>query len=72
VRGRKPKPLQQQIAEGDPRQRGKWKLRDRLQAEPKAARGLPPCPERLTGVARQRWGAVERGAGGHETGLQAR
>lgn len=55
MRGRKPKPIAQQIAEGDPRKRGKGKLRERLSAEPKAARGLPLCPRHLQGRARAAW-----------------
>jgi P27 family predicted phage terminase small subunit len=55
MQGRKPKPIARQIAEGDPRQRGKRKLEEKLAAEPKAARGLPPCPRHLKGRARAAW-----------------
>ena len=55
MRGRKPKPITQQIAEGDPRKRGQRKLRQQLAAQPKPARGLPQCPEHLSGVARDVW-----------------
>lgn len=55
MRGRKPKPLNRQIAEGDTRKRGKGKLNEALKLEPKAARGLPECPEHLTGRARSAW-----------------
>jgi P27 family predicted phage terminase small subunit len=55
MKGRKPKPIAQQIAEGDPRQRGKRKLEQKLAAEPKAARGLPSCPRHLKGRARVAW-----------------
>src|SRR5690349_11165959 len=55
MRGRKPKPLAQQVAEGDPRKFGKGKLQERLAAEPKAARGLPLCPRHLRGRARAAW-----------------
>lgn len=55
MRGRKPKPNAQQIAEGDPRKRGVNKLQERLEAEPKAVSGYPPCPEHLTGIARDTW-----------------
>jgi P27 family predicted phage terminase small subunit len=55
MRGRKPKPIQQQINEGDPRKRGVHKLEERLEAEPKASSGLPPCPHHLSGRARTAW-----------------
>ena len=35
--------------------RGKHKLQERLAREPKATRGLPPCPNHLTGRARIAW-----------------
>ena len=53
--GRKPKPLRAQIAAGDPRKKGVHKLAQQLEAEPKASRGLPPCPEHLKGRAREAW-----------------
>src|SRR5436305_14436798 len=55
MRGRKPKPIAQQIAEGDPRKRGKRKLEESRAREPKAARGLPDCPEHIEGRARSAW-----------------
>lgn len=55
MRGRKRKPIAQQIAEGDPRQRGKHKLIERLNAEPPATKGLPPCPDHLSEMARDAW-----------------
>ena len=55
MRGRKPKPLSRQISEGDPRKKGKRKLKEELAKEPKAARGLPECPEHLEGRARDAW-----------------
>lgn len=55
MRGRKPKPLSQQIAEGDPRRKGKRKLAAEKEREPKAARGLPECPDHLEDRARQAW-----------------
>jgi len=55
LRGRKPKPLSQQIAEGDPRKKGKRKLQESLAKEPKAARGLPDCPDHIEGRARNAW-----------------
>lgn len=55
MRGRKPKPAQQQINEGDPAKRGVHKLDQKLESEPKAVRGLPPCPEHLSGRARSAW-----------------
>jgi P27 family predicted phage terminase small subunit len=55
--GRKPKPISRQIAEGDPSKHGKGKLREKLAAEPKAARGLPPCPAHIADPrAREAWG----------------
>ena len=55
MRGRKPKPTSLQISEGDPSKHGANKLRERLAAEPKAARGLPPCPKHLAERARRVW-----------------
>jgi len=55
MRGRKPKPTKQQIAEGDPRQRGKHKLLEKLAKEPKPLRGFPRCPSHLKGLARKAW-----------------
>lgn len=55
MRGRKPKPTARQIAEGDPRKKGKGKLREKLAAEPDAKRGLPACPRHLRGRARSAW-----------------
>jgi P27 family predicted phage terminase small subunit len=55
MRGRKPKPLRIQIAEGDTRRRGARKLQELAEREPKAQRGLPPCPDHLKGIARDRW-----------------
>jgi P27 family predicted phage terminase small subunit len=54
-RGPKPKPIQAQLAAGDPRKRGKHKLEQLLAAEPKASKGLPPCPKYLVGRAREAW-----------------
>jgi P27 family predicted phage terminase small subunit len=55
MRGRKPKPVARQIAEGDPSKRGVHKLDERLEAEPRATRGLPECPQHLKGIARKAW-----------------
>jgi len=55
IRGRRPKATQRQISEGDPAKRGKRKLQQQLDKEPKAARGLPPCPKHVVGVARSAW-----------------
>jgi len=61
MRGRKPKPTKQQIAEGDPRKRGVHKLDAQLEAEPKAERGLPArpglrgCRKHLGKIARAVW-----------------
>ena len=55
MRGRKPKTAAQQIAEGDPSKRGVHKLDARLEAEPKATRGLPAPPQHLKGLARKAW-----------------
>ncbi len=35
--------------------KGKHKLAQQLAAEPKASRGLPPCPDYLVGRARDAW-----------------
>ena len=55
MRGRKPKTAARQVAEGDPSKRGVHKLNQRLESEPKAARGLPTCPKHLKGMARKAW-----------------
>jgi P27 family predicted phage terminase small subunit len=55
MRGRKPKPVQRQIAEGDPRMRGVHKLDEKLASLPKAARGLPEVPSHLGRVAAMQW-----------------
>lgn len=55
MRGRKPKPVALQIAEGDPRKRGKNKLQEQLEKEVQAKRGLPDCPRHLKGRARHAW-----------------
>ena len=52
---KKAPPIRLQISEGDPRMREKRKLQERLAAEPKAPRGLPPCPEYLEGRAKETW-----------------
>jgi P27 family predicted phage terminase small subunit len=53
--GRKRKPIERQIVEGDPRQRGKRKLEQKLAAQVKATPGLPSCPRHLKGRARYAW-----------------
>ena len=53
--GRKPKTTSQQISAGDPRKIGKRKLQERLEAEPKATRGLAGCPKHVKGRARLAW-----------------
>jgi P27 family predicted phage terminase small subunit len=55
MRGRKPKPTQQQINEGDPRKRGVNKLNEELAAQPRAEKGLPECPDYLGKRARAAW-----------------
>jgi P27 family predicted phage terminase small subunit len=55
MRGRKPKPIQQQINEGDPRQRGVHKLDERKEKMPKAEQGLGDCPAELGAIARSAW-----------------
>ena len=55
MRGRKPKPTAQQVAEGDPRKLGVHRLEQKLEAEAKGSRGLPKCPPHLKGLARKAW-----------------
>lgn len=55
MRGRKPKPLQRQFAEGDTRHIGARKLNERLAALPKAMRGLGDPPPHLSELAKQQW-----------------
>jgi P27 family predicted phage terminase small subunit len=55
MRGRKPKPTAQQVAEGDPRKLGVHRLEQKLEAEAKGPRGLPKCPPHLKGLARKAW-----------------
>lgn len=49
------KPIERQIAEGDPSKRGKKQLERKLLAAPKPAPGLPKCPKHLEGRARELW-----------------
>ena len=53
--GRKRTPIERQIAEGDPRQRGPSALRQALESQPKAQAGLPECPADLGPLARKAW-----------------
>jgi len=55
MRGRKPKPTELQLAEGDPRKLGVHRLEEKLKAEAKGSRGLPNCPSHLKGRARKAW-----------------
>jgi|SRR5579862_735412 len=55
MRGRKPKPVAMQIAEGDPSKHGVHRLEQSLANEIKASRGLPRCPAHLKGKARKAW-----------------
>jgi P27 family predicted phage terminase small subunit len=55
MRGRKRKPIERQIADGDTRKRGRLKLAEQLASIPKTARGLPDCPRHLRGRARAAW-----------------
>jgi P27 family predicted phage terminase small subunit len=57
--GRKRKPIQQQIAEGDPRMRGKHKLEEKLASVPVPVSGLD-CPAHLRGRARSTWNRWKR------------
>lgn len=59
-RGRKPKPIQQQIIEGDPKHRGVHKLDATKAALPKAQRGLPDAPPHVTGLACEQWAIWKR------------
>ena len=60
MRGRKPKTVERQIAEGDPRKHGVGKLQERLKAKVKARSGLPRCPTHLRGRARACWNMWKR------------
>jgi len=53
--GRKPVPVEVQIAHGDPRKIGKHKLRELQERQPQAPDGLPECPEHLSGLAAEAW-----------------
>ena len=55
MRGRKPKPLQRALADGDTCKIGINKLKAKAEAEPKAGKGLPDCPAHLKGRAREAW-----------------
>src|SRR5579884_4462509 len=50
--GRRPIPLGQRIAAGDPQAN---KLRKLQELEPQMPGELPECPEHLTGLAREKW-----------------
>lgn len=55
MKGRKPKPMALADRDGDTRKIGARKLREKIAAEPRAARGLPDCPRHLRGRARAAW-----------------
>ncbi len=55
MRGRKPKSIELQIAEGDPAKRGVHKLQEKQKSQLKATPGLPECPRHLKGRARHAW-----------------
>ncbi len=55
MRGRKPKSIELQIAEGDPRKHGVGKLAEKQKSQLKATQGLPDCPKHLNGRAREAW-----------------
>lgn len=55
MRGRKPKPRNVALREGDPGHQGIGKLKKLHASEPKAEHGLPACPRELRGVARRAW-----------------
>jgi P27 family predicted phage terminase small subunit len=55
MRGRKPKPIERQIAEGDPRKHGVHKLEEARDALPEAEKGLPKCRADLGPLARFAW-----------------
>ena len=55
MRGRKPKPVELQIAQGDPRKHGIHKLDEKLASQPRSVRGLPDCPRYLSAEAKEAW-----------------
>src|SRR5262245_27931540 len=55
MKGRKPRPTNQQLAAGDPSKIGVHKLEERLAREAAAREGLPDCPGHLKGRARKAW-----------------
>jgi P27 family predicted phage terminase small subunit len=55
MRGRKPKPIQRQIVEGDPSKHGVHKLEEARDALPQVDKGLPNCPADLGPLARFAW-----------------
>lgn len=54
TRGRKPKPTEQKILEGNP---GKRAINNK---EPKPKTKIPPCPSHLKGEARKEWNRVTK------------
>jgi len=60
MKGRKPKPIQRQMVEGDPAKRGVNTLDRKIAALPKAQRGIPDPPRHLQGLAREQWGIWKR------------
>ena len=60
MKGRKPKPVQRAIAEGDTRQRGVHKIDAKIAALPKAQRGLPDPQSHLQSLAREKWYILKR------------
>src|SRR4051794_5316059 len=55
MRGRKPKPIEQHIAEGDPSKFGKAKLEARLERKPRTCDSIPDCPKRLSKIGKEAW-----------------
>jgi len=60
MRGRKPKPIQRKIIEGDASMRGVHTLEAKLKALPNAQRGLPDPPRHISRVAREQWKVWKR------------
>src|SRR5436305_11564280 len=55
MKGRKPEPAALRAAEGDTRRVGTNRFQAAIAAEPRATRGLPDCPQHLSGLARETW-----------------
>lgn len=58
IRGRKPKPTHLRLVQGDPRQRGRKKLEEKVNREARLPPSLPMPPPELLDEAKVEWGRI--------------